>query len=360
MAIVLGKGETMESQHKVSTRYGSGLLHVTSQALIVEIKKKGTIFYHQHKEMAGIEATGRRKIKLMWPEDTNLFDFEFTVRGANKIVEAIKKNHPYKNNFAQEGITRVIYTDKKRSEIRREREEWGFKKLKKAEKKLGKKLDVELAADVESWRWFLLHNHGAFCVRSTRVPPEIEDRFCWNDSWFAESSWPIKSYYYTLNDYWINGKSEKAPVRGGGVDRETGAYRIPAEHVRFFHGYPYVKGSAFEDPIYEKGFFVPTMVDAALDDKIMYLRWRARDLHKNGGEWPEGLYAILGYLGEYSEAVSHRVGLGNLVEKEEKYLHRRGFVSDNLVPPQRLKKLAGMQPIPEEVERRLQADEALL
>ena len=58
MAIMLQSGEMLESQHKVSTRFGNGTLHVTNQSLIIEIHKKGIIFHRWHRQMAGIESRG--------------------------------------------------------------------------------------------------------------------------------------------------------------------------------------------------------------------------------------------------------------------------------------------------------------
>ena len=74
--------------------------------------------------------------------------------------------------------------------------------------------------------------------------------------------------------YWLSGRFPKAPVRGDGTDPGTGAYRIPIEHVRFFHGYPCVRGGAFSDPVYGQGFLVPTMLESMPDGEIMERRYR--------------------------------------------------------------------------------------
>lgn len=356
MPIVLGRDETMEAQHKVSTQYGSGTLHVTSKALIVEIKGRGIVFHRRHDQMASMQAAGRKKIKLTWPEGANLFDFEFKAGGADKIVEEVQRRHPYASNYSNEGIARVIYTDKQRAEIRREREKWAAKKLKKAEGRLDKnKSDSELAADAESWRRLLQDGQHALCVRSTRVPPEVPDHLCWNDSWFTEAAWPVKSYYYTFNLYWLSGWYPKAPVRDGGLDKETGAYRIPAQYVRFFHGYPYVRGDAFESPIYKIGYFIPTLVEAALDDKILYLHYRTRERQKMEGDPPDDFYALLGCFTEPSEHKLQHDILWRMNETTVKYFYDRGFLTDDFVRRLGWKQ----QPTPEEIEQRLQADEAV-
>ena len=123
----------MESQHKISTKFGGGMLHVTNRALIIEIKKKGILFHRLHNQMAGIKASGLRKIRLLWPEGSGLFDFEFKVWGAGSIVRAISEKHDYAENYSLDGVTRVIFTEKQRKRARRDREGWAAKQLRGAE-----------------------------------------------------------------------------------------------------------------------------------------------------------------------------------------------------------------------------------
>lgn len=351
MPIVLQSGEVMESQHKVGTKFGGGTLHVTNRALIVEIRKKGIVFHRYHGQMAGISSKGR-SIKLAWPENRSLFDFEVSTWGASKIVEEIKKNHPYVHNYSQDGATHVIFTNKQRQRIRDSREEWGFGRLKNAEKKMKK--DSSLACDAEMWRQHLLYNHGAVCNRAMTVPSRIEDHLCWNDSWFVEAAWPVRSFFYTLSYFWTSGKYPKSAVHGGGLDRETGAYRIPTEHVRFFHGYPYVKREAFVNPTCRRGFFVPTMTESMRDDAMLLLFWRPDDRLKAGGvmTWEEELRPLLSYYPDWAErTVDTKDGGGRLAPDEVRYLWHRGLLPDVVG-----KSFGWSRPTPEESEGLLAED----
>ena len=318
MPVILQRGETMESQHKVSTKFGGGMLHVTDKALIIEIKKRGIVFHRFHSQMAGIKAKGLRKIRLQWPEGSGLFDFEFKAWGAGNIVRAISEKHDYARNYSLDGVSRVIFTEPQRKRIRDSREKWAARQARAAEKRG----DGQAA---EAWRWLLLCAHNVSCSRSTRIPDGVEDHACWNDSWLGDE------YAYTFNRYWVSGRFEKAPVCGGGTDPETGAYRIPVKHVRFFHGYPYVSGGAFADPVYEQGFLIPTMLEPMIDRKMIEKRYRPRDRLEMG----VGLDVVdpastLGYLNDPKETVGGRNG-SPLTPTEARVLHGYGLVSDGVV-----------------------------
>ncbi|MCE2499209.1 MAG: hypothetical protein J4F28_09575 [Nitrosopumilaceae archaeon] len=313
MPIILQRGEMMESQHKVSTMFGGGMLHVTNRALIIEIKKKGIIFHRFHNQMSGIKAKGLRKIRLQWPKNSDLFDFEFKAWGAGNIVRAIAERHDYARNYSLDGVTRAIFTEQQRNE------RWAAKQMRNAEKRND-------GQATEMWRWFLLYAHGISCSRSVRIPGRVEDHVCWNDSWLDDR------YAYTFNHYWVSGRFEKAPVRGGGTDPETGAYRIPVEHVRFFHGYPYVSGDAFADPVYEQGFLIPTMLESMTDGEMIARRYRPRDRLEMGvGLDVVDPTSILGYLNDPKEATIGGRNDSPLTPAEARVLHGYGLVPDEVI-----------------------------
>ena len=314
MPVILRRGETMESQHKVSTKFGGGTLHVTSRALIIEIKKKGIIFHRLHSQMSGIRARGLRKIRLQWPEGSDLFDFEFKAWGAGGIVRAIGERHDYARNYSLDGVSRVIFTERQREKIHKNREEWAANQARAAERRG----DAQAA---EAWRWLQLCAHGVSCSRSVRIPGRVGDHACWNDSWLDDK------YAYTFNHYWTSGRFEKAPVRGGGLDPETGAYRIPVEHVRFFHGYPYVDGDAFADPVYEQGFLIPTMLEPMIDGEMVVKRYRPRDRLEMGvGLDVVDPTSILGYLNDPKEATIGGRNDSPLTPAEARVLREHGLV----------------------------------
>lgn len=81
------------------------------------------------------------------------------------------------------------------------------------------------------------------------------------------------------------------------IDEKSGAYRIPAEYVRFFHGYPYVESDAFETPgRYEIGWLIPSMTEEMIDIDMVMMHYRPRHRFEKQmliGE--SGAPAILGY-----------------------------------------------------------------
>jgi len=202
MPIILQRGEIMESQHKISTRFGGGMLHVTNRALIIEIKKKGILFHRLHSQMAGIKAGGIRKIRLLWPEGSGLFDFEFKAWGAGSIVRSISERHDYAKNYSLDGVSRVIFTEKQREKPRKDREGWAATQLRGAEGRGDRQA-------AEMWKQFMLDVHGVSCSRSVRIPRRAGDHVCWNDAWLDDK------YAYTFNRYWLGGRFPKAPGTRG-------------------------------------------------------------------------------------------------------------------------------------------------
>jgi len=302
MPLILQRGEKLESSHKVDTTYGKGLLHITNHAFVIEIPKKGIIFHRWHRQMAGIEARGLRTIRVKWPEGSQLHEFDFKAWGAKDIVKRVKAKHDYSGNFSTEGGSRVIFDDKQRDEIRKERAKWAEKELKRAEKRLEKEqklvkkgkiqeVDPELVKDVESWRDMDKHARDAVVNRSMRVPERVPDHLVWHDTWLDGD------YFYTFNKAWLDDTREYIKARDSEPDKKTGAYRIPAEYVRFFHGYPYVRGNAFTTPDrYEVGWLVPAMTEEMIDVDMIVMADRPRYRFENKlviGE--SGTPAILGH-----------------------------------------------------------------
>ncbi|MCE2499175.1 MAG: hypothetical protein J4F28_09395 [Nitrosopumilaceae archaeon] len=332
MPVILQSGEMLESQHKVSTRFGNGTLHVTNQALIIEIKKKGIAFHRWHRQMAGIEARGLRTIKVKWPEGSQMQEFEFKARGNKDIVKRIKAKHDYARNFSADGASRAMFDEKQRESIRNDRAKWAEKELKGAEKRLskagkdrknGKITDEEYAdikADTESWRDMSEHARSVACVRSLRVPESVADHLVWHDAWTDGN------YFYTFCRPWsVPELLARNAVPDGEKDDKTGAYQIPAKHIRFFHGYPYVRGDRLAQVKREVGALIPAMTDEMLDDGIIGMCWRPR--HKFENNWgpyetePDKSPPLLAYMNELGN-----IGAPNniaLTKREADYLHQR-------------------------------------
>ena len=321
MTVVLENGEALESAHKVNTGFGAGTLHVTNRGLIIETKKQGVIFHRWHNQMASIEARGVRTIRVRWPEGSQMREFEFKAWGHKGIVEQIKQKHDYTANFSAEGVSRVMFNDKQREEIRAERVKWAEQMLKKKESKLEKErklvkgdlpeVDPELVKDVESWRLVEAEARDAVVNRSVRVPVRVPDHLVWHDAWLDGD------YFYTFNKAWLDDSREYIKAQDSEADGKTGAYRIPAEYVRFFHGYPYVRGNAFVTPNrYEVGWFVPTMTEKMLDTDMFVMGNRPRYRHENKIPLKaSGTPAILGYTTdhEYSKNAKLKAPMNELL-----------------------------------------------
>lgn len=157
MTIVLQQGEKLETTHSITCKpYGHGMLHVTSRALIIEVKKKGILLHLWHNQISCIEAKGRQTVVVRWPEKRLMQFFEFRVWGAKNIVKDILQRHRYENNFAAEGVSHVPYTDAQRKNIAKKRTEWGSQQLRRAEKRLGKLTDNGDG----SRKWFYIWHKG--------------------------------------------------------------------------------------------------------------------------------------------------------------------------------------------------------
>ena len=395
MPMILGGGERLESRHRVQCVYGHGTLYVTSWALAIDVTRRGVVFHRAHYQMAGIEATGRKKIKVTWPEEgAQLHEFEFKVGGpaaARDVVEAIRKKHDYAGNCAPGGVTWVPYDDEDRRRVLGRREDWMMDRHKGAEERLAGALcewggrmgedgddddddddgiaaasdhcrrdmergrrEVETALDnAEMWRWCMLNAHGIKARRSTRIPAGVPDHLCWNDCWLDE--WA--GAFCTFNNFWTGGRFESALVYGGRTDRETGAYAIPARYVRFFHGMPYVASEGFVKRRYEIGVFVQTISDDEDDVELMILAFRVR--RRRGmkgygwdGKVPAALLSFM-YDARKEEDLPIKGRHRRFGERYAEFFYRRGIIEDEAVAGRGWPK-----PTEEEIERLLDEDDA--
>jgi len=298
MPIVMREGETLESRHGVSSKYGGGTFHVTNQALIVEIDRRGIVFHRFHNQVANMIANGRKKIKITWPEKLQIKEFEFKVKGgAAKLVQEIKAAHPYSLNYAREGISHVALTKAEKIKIKDDRRKWAQKNYDAAVKQLRKHPDdKETKIDVNMWRLYLERDlDDATVNRSLHVPEDVPDHMVWNDCWIDQTGsggldWGGK-YMYTLNQYWVSKVSQYAPIKGSKTHDETGAYGIPMQYVKWYCGYPYVRGDAFERPIYKTGVIIPTMIDEMRKSRLEASRFLT-----DSGEWEPDSASRLAYI----------------------------------------------------------------
>jgi len=107
MTLVLKDDENIEKSLKIKTIYGHGILYITNTSIIIVIDKKGILFERLHTQITSIISTSKNKIKLVWIENGDMFDFTFRINGAQNIVNDILKNHNYNNMFFSDIQTKI-------------------------------------------------------------------------------------------------------------------------------------------------------------------------------------------------------------------------------------------------------------
>jgi len=100
MTLILKDNETLEKSAKIKTIHGHGILYVTNTSIILVIDKKGILFERSHTQITSIKSTSKNKIKLMWSENGNMFDFTFRINDAQNIIHDILTHHSYDDMFS--------------------------------------------------------------------------------------------------------------------------------------------------------------------------------------------------------------------------------------------------------------------
>jgi len=112
MTLVLKPGENLEKSHKIDSVYGKGKMYVTNNSIILIQDKKGIFFERLHTQIASIEATDKKRLKITWPENHQLHDFTFKIDNAVLQVSDILHMHNYDDNFPDMmGVTHVMYSN---------------------------------------------------------------------------------------------------------------------------------------------------------------------------------------------------------------------------------------------------------
>jgi len=100
MTLVLKDNENLEKSVNIKTVHGNGILYITNTSIVIIIDKKGILFERLHTQMTSIKTTKKNRIKLMWYENNDLFDFTFRIDNAQNIVNDILKHHSYNDIFS--------------------------------------------------------------------------------------------------------------------------------------------------------------------------------------------------------------------------------------------------------------------
>lgn len=289
MTLVLRQDESLEKSTKIDTVYGKSMMFITSDAIILIHDKKGIFFERLHTQIASVEATGKKRIKITWPENHQLFDFTFKINDAELHVKDILNMHNYDDNFPDMmGVTHVLYSDGDKKKIIEKRLNISDKVLEYFRKELDKEnLNVNTISqsDPDKTKKILegvgetnkLHNAITMWEnyqkdlvtmtinRSKKIPSGIQNHQCWNDCWYDKESDCI----ITFNKLWENDyyKEYEGVKKFYQKNKINNVYAIPYDIVQMVNGYPTYPVIYGENDT--RLVFIPTMTDEMLTDSII-------------------------------------------------------------------------------------------
>jgi len=291
MTLVLRDNEKIERKIKVSTIHGKGILYITNTSIAIVIDKKGLLFERLHTQMASIVSSEKNRIKLTWPENSNLFDFTFRVNGAQNIINDILIHHSYDDNFPDiTGASHIIYGDgdiKKIIEFRIKHAEQNissvFRKIKIAEANVSMisnsvdKTDekileavsekTKLEVVLKNWNQYMIDIPNIHFNRSKKIPMDVPNHLCWNDVYHSTEH----KCHVTFNDYWNRNffKDEELVIEFSTQNTIPNCYAIPEKFITYKNGYPVLIKKSLEKLGLTKMPYLPTFTDEMLNDKII-------------------------------------------------------------------------------------------
>ncbi len=315
MTLVLQSGEKMELQIKMDSVYGKGTLYVTSNAVVIESDKKGIFFQRLHSQISSIEAHDKKKIKIIWPEGIHLYDFTFKVKDAQTHVKEIVENHNYDENFPDlMGVNIVILSEKEKKEIIKERVNQAKKRITLTQKELeeanlklnmipdndpDKTNKILEAAETTSkyqnaliiWENYEKDIPNMIMNRSKKIPKEIPNFLCWNDTWYDDESKCV----ITFNNYWKPDIFKEFEEVKTFYTKNTipNVYAIPVYFTTFQHGYPILTKEFCEDCNRIQDF-IPTLTDEMLNDDMISKKF-GLDFETVGDGLPVKIENTIGY-----------------------------------------------------------------
>lgn len=289
MTLVLRQGESLEKECKIDTVYGKSIMYVTSHAIILIHDKQGIFLERLHTQIASIEATNKKRIKITWPESHQLFDFTFKINDAVLHVSDILNMHNYDDNFPDMmGVTHVLYNDGDKKKIIEKRLDYAQRNISKISE-LIKEADnnVRDIAETSNTEKILqaveksshLQNMSKMysdyikdipniCFnRSKKIPKDVENFRCWNDTWIDVKH----QCFVTFNQYWKTDVFDNIDNIKKFYDNNkiSKCYAIPLNCVIFKNGYPILTDQISKDLQLKKSPYIPTFTDEMLTDKII-------------------------------------------------------------------------------------------
>lgn len=287
--IRLDYGETIEVNERMKSSYGKGNFYSTSKAFILEVGGKGVIFHREHEKIASLESPKKDRLRVFWFEGRDMHNYEFRVDcDAPETARFLNEKHKYNANFYMGSYYTVQFGERRREEIRKKREEWYHKELRKAEKQYDKKPNEKNLRSLRRWQGAMAGAHAVKSVRATSVPDDIPDHHVWNDAWYNHDPFGKDRYFFPNRDKDIpHARNE-----------DNNLMSVPADRVFFHRGYPYVE----VEEIWDKkclGVFLPTFTEDMIDTDFhtcVYLsdeRARRKLAGKDTKDIPFMIYAFI-------------------------------------------------------------------
>lgn len=347
MTLVLRNEEKIENQLEINSVYGKGILYVTTNAVVAEINKKGIVFERLHNQIALVEATEKKKIKITWPEGRQLFDFTFKVNDAQKHVKEIVEQHNYEDNFPDlMGVNSIMLSEKEQKEIVEKRTKNAKENIDLFKKQLDEanlKLNMIASDDpdkankilkaaeqtkkihdiLEMWTQYKKDIPNIIMNRSKKIPKEILDYRCWNDCWFDIKSDCFVTFNKILDVDWfdeielIKKFQEKNTV--------PNIYAIPYDFIEYNNGYPVYRYKNKENEMLT--VLLSTMTDEMLNDDLISKKI-GLDIDTVGDGYPVEIKKSLVYkVSSGSKLILKNGQKSNLTRKETVFFLNRKMIS---------------------------------
>lgn len=304
MTLFVQQGEKINQELRIKSTYGKGTMYVTNLAVNIEIDKKGIVFERLHTQIASIEALSKNKLKITWPEGRQLHSFEFKLDNAQQVAKEMVENNDYEKNFPDlMGVTSVELSDKDKKKIIESRLDIAESMIESTQSSLDQaNLNLNMIASndpdkqkkilesaeitkaihdkLEMWQKFKDDVSIVFMNRSKKIPKEIDNSNCWNDCWLDIDT----KCYVTFNNA-LDTKAfdeHEEVIKFKEKNMIPNVYPVPFQFVWFSHGYPMIApfiAEHFDKP----PFYLPTMTDSMLNDKMIGDKFGFDDVQGVGG-----------------------------------------------------------------------------
>ncbi len=314
------------------------------------------VFERQHTQIASVEAIHNKKMKVVWPEGRELFDFTFKLKDAFGVVKEIVERHKYDDNFPDlVGVNTVFLSEKEQIEIIE-------KRTKNAEsnmdiyKKLLDEANLELnmiASDdpdktkkileasgkskqlhdvLEMWTKYKTDIPNVIMNRSKKIPKDVPNSRCWNDCWFDIESDCFITFNELWNVDWLKKYLKEYNVVKKFHEKNTipNVCAIPFDFIKYENGYPVYHITYSESDV--KIGIMPTMTDEMLNDEMISKKTGV-DIQTVGDSYPVEIKKSVVYnVSSGSKLILKNGDRYFLTRKETIFLLNRKMISKKDIP----------------------------